>query len=76
MVQRGGGVLDIYVRPLTGFSSLACAVHISVAVGESMGANCVNTVAEHLSPILHQLTKARMDYKICSNYCLPRLVKV
>lgn len=34
-----------------------------------MGANLVNTVVEHLGPLVEELTQTRVGIKILSNLC-------
>ena len=47
-------------------------VEILMDVCESMGANIVNTVCEHLSSHLTELLKARSGLRILSNLCTER----
>jgi hydroxymethylglutaryl-CoA reductase len=47
-------------------------VEIFIDVCESMGANIVNTVCEHLSPHLNKLLNARSGLRILSNLCTER----
>lgn len=84
MVQRGGGVVDIKpktIRPESFSEIKACPgeklqiqliVEVFMDVCESMGANIVNTVCEHLSPKLEDLTGARSGLRILSNLCTER----
>ena len=47
-------------------------VEIFMDVCESMGANIINTICEHLSPKLQLLTGSRSGLRILSNLCTER----
>eukprot|EP01135_Chromosphaera_perkinsii_P007347 Nk52_evm1s799 gene=Nk52_evmTU1s799 len=49
-------------------------VHVHVDVQESMGANCVNTVAEGMTPLIEELTGIPAQLRILSNLCTGRMV--
>lgn len=49
-------------------------VHLIVDVCDAMGANLVNTMAEHLAPRIAELTGARIGLRILSNLCSERMV--
>ena len=82
MVARGGGCVDLEVR------SIACCashglrpdnlvvVHIYIHVGEAMGANIVDTVAEAVAPTLHQFVGGTIGVRILTNLPLRRKVRV
>ena len=77
MVQRGGGVLDLKFRKLhlaNGFDALA--VHLIIDVCDSMGANCVNTVAEGITSEIDAILNpnVRVLYRIVTNYTSHRIV--
>jgi hydroxymethylglutaryl-CoA reductase len=83
MVSRGGGVVDVKVRSLkakgkniknTGENLVneMVVVDLYINVCESMGANIVNTVAEHTAPLIEEITGARIGIKILSNLCSER----
>lgn len=76
MVKRGGGARAIQVRPLT---DTACGpmlvVHLLVEVGDAMGANAVNTIAEALAPSLEELTAGQVRLRILSNLADERLAR-
>eukprot|EP00158_Paraphelidium_tribonemae_P005672 Partr_v1_DN27457_c2_g1_i1_m71961 putative hydroxymethylglutaryl-CoA reductase, degradative family protein len=63
MVARGGGVVDAFVRSVTKWT----VIHLVVDVCESMGANCVNTVAEGVSPFIEQILGVAIGPCIVSN---------
>jgi hypothetical protein len=82
MLERGGGVIDIYARKLEPksiesayLSSNSISIHVVVDVCEAMGANCVNTIAEGISNYIEELTSGKVICKICSNLALSRNVK-
>jgi len=76
MVKRGGGARAIEVRPLP---DTACGpmlvVHLLVEVGDAMGANAVNTIAEALAPSLEELTAGQVRLRILSNLADERLAR-
>ncbi|MBP1686867.1 MAG: hydroxymethylglutaryl-CoA reductase, degradative [Deltaproteobacteria bacterium] len=76
MVKRGGGARAIEVRPLL---DTACGpmlvVHLLVEVGDAMGANAVNTIAEALAPSLEELTAGQVRLRILSNLADERLAR-
>lgn len=51
-------------------------VHLHVDVGDAMGANCANTVAEGIAPFLSKLSGARIGVRILSNLNVDRIAKV
>jgi len=72
MVARGGGCRDLEVRVLEGG---LVVVHIHVDVGEAMGANVVDTVAEATAPLLAEVVGGRMGLRILTNLPLRRLAR-
>lgn len=75
MVARGGGAKDLDVRVLDEALGIV-VVHIYVDVGDAMGANLVDTVAESVAPVVKQLVGGRIGLRILSNLPLRRTVKV
>jgi len=75
MVSRGGGCTDLDVRVLDEDSGMA-VVQIYVNVGDAMGANIVDTVAEAVAPRLHELLGGNIGLRILSNLSLRRMVRV
>jgi hydroxymethylglutaryl-CoA reductase len=71
MVKRGGGVEDVKCRNL---GKGQCSVDILINVCDSMGANLVNTVLEHVAPLIAEITGTRIGIKILTNLCLNRKV--
>ena len=76
MVRRGGGARRIEVRALP---ETACGpmlvVHLVVDVGDAMGANAVNSMAEALSPLIEQKTGGQARLRILSNLADQRLAR-
>ena len=84
MKNRGGGVIELIAKskPLTteirikypNISDMVI-VEFFVDVCESMGANIINTILEHIAPYIETLTHARVGIKILSNFCTERVAK-
>lgn len=47
-------------------------IDLHVDVKESMGANVINTIVEHVAPYIAKITLARVGIKILSNLCIYR----
>lgn len=75
MVRRGGGCRDLEVRVLSEEEGIVC-VHLYVDVGDAMGANIVDTVAEAVAPCVHELCGGRIGLRILSNLPVRRMVRV
>jgi len=76
MVKRGGGARAIKVRPLPATASgPMLVVHILVEVGDAMGANAVNTMAEELAPTVEELSGGEARLRILSNLADERLAR-
>ncbi|KAI1318619.1 hypothetical protein EDD11_006120 [Mortierella claussenii] len=50
-------------------------VHLHIDVGDAMGANCANTVAEGIAPFLAKLSGGRVGIRILSNLNMDRIAK-
>ncbi|KAI7824291.1 hydroxymethylglutaryl-CoA reductase [Gamsiella multidivaricata] len=50
-------------------------VHLHIDVGDAMGANCANTVAEGVAPFLSKLSGGRVGVRILSNLNVDRIAK-
>ncbi len=76
MVKRGGGARRIEARPLW---ETACGpmlvVHLVVDVGNAMGANAVNSMAEAISPLLEEISGGVARLRILSNLADERLAR-
>jgi len=75
MVARGGGSRDLDVRVLDEELGLL-VVHLYVDVGDAMGANVVDAVAEAVAPRIRELTGGSVGLRILSNLPLRRRVRV
>ena len=75
MVKRGGGCRDLDVRVLDADEGLI-VVHLYVDVGDAMGANVVDTVAEAVAPRVQELVGGEIGLRILSNLPLRRRIKV
>lgn len=71
MVARGGGCRDVTCRVLDAASG-AVVVEIGVDVGDAMGANMVDTVAEAVAPRVVELVGGEVALRILSNLALRR----
>jgi len=76
MVEIGGGPRDVEVRlihdsPIGSFIVL----HLIYDVRDSMGANTINSVMEHLGPIVEDLTGGRAHLAILSNLADRRITR-
>ncbi|HTN91774.1 MAG TPA: hydroxymethylglutaryl-CoA reductase, degradative [Sorangium sp.] len=75
MVARGGGCRDLEVRVLSAELGVL-VVHIYVEVGDAMGANLVDTVAEAVAPLVQRIAGGTLGLRILSNLTVRRLVRV
>ncbi|KAF9119905.1 hypothetical protein BGW39_011812 [Mortierella sp. 14UC] len=50
-------------------------VHLHIDVGDAMGANCANTVAEGIAPFLAKMSGGRVGVRILSNLNVDRIAK-
>ncbi|MDO9018282.1 MAG: hydroxymethylglutaryl-CoA reductase, degradative [Deltaproteobacteria bacterium] len=75
MVERGYGCRDLDVRVLDAAEGVV-VVHVYVDVGDAMGANMVDTVAEAVAPALHELIGGIIGLRILSNLPSRRRVSV
>ncbi len=76
MVARGGGPRDVQFRlieksPIGSF----IVIHVIYDVRDAMGANLINTIVEHLGPIIENLTGGRVHLTILSNLTDTRLAQ-
>lgn len=68
MARRGGGARDVEVRIVPApLGQTFVVVHLLVEVGDAMGANAVNTIAERTAPLLGRLAGGRPHLRILSN---------
>ena len=76
LVELGGGCIGIELHEFeqTPVGAML-VVHLLVDVRDAMGANTVNTMAEHLAPEIERLAGARGRLRILSNLADKRLVR-
>jgi len=74
MVARGGGCHALETRVLDHEEGIV-VVHVYVNVGDAMGANLVDTVAEAIAPRLVRLLGGRLGLRILSNLPARRRVR-
>ena len=67
LVEIGGGARDLIVRVIEGRRRTHVVVHLVVHVGDAMGANAVNTMAEALAPVLAEISGGRSLLRILTN---------
>ncbi|WP_105037040.1 hydroxymethylglutaryl-CoA reductase, degradative [Cryobacterium aureum] len=67
LVQVGGGARDLLVRTIHGILGDHLVVHLVVNVGDAMGANAVNTMAEAIAPRLAEIARGRSLLRILTN---------
>jgi hydroxymethylglutaryl-CoA reductase len=75
MVARGGGCCDLEARVVDAALGLL-VVHLYVDVGDAMGANIVDTVAEAVAPEVERRVGGQVGLRILSNLPLRRRVRV
>jgi hydroxymethylglutaryl-CoA reductase len=76
LVGLGGGARDLEVRVLPGLGSAMVVAHLVVDVGDAMGANAVNTMAEAIAPRVAEIAKGRVLLRILSNKADRRIARV
>jgi hydroxymethylglutaryl-CoA reductase len=68
MARRGGGARGVEARVLRApLGQDFLVVHLLVDVGDAMGANAINTIAEKTAPLLAELTGGTPHLRILSN---------
>lgn len=67
LVEIGGGARELIVRVIEGRRRTHVVVHLVVHVGDAMGANAVNTMAEALAPELARIAQGRSLLRILTN---------
>ena len=68
IVKRGGGAVDIETRVFrnTAIGDML-VIHLLYDARDAMGANAINTAAEHLAPKIETITGGRVNLRILSN---------
>ncbi|MGF6907759.1 hydroxymethylglutaryl-CoA reductase, degradative [Fusobacterium sp. PH5-44] len=75
LLKFGGGFHDIDVRILNTERGQMVILHLLINVGDAMGANAVNTMAEAVSPFIEEITGYKVDLRILSNLATYRLAR-
>ncbi|MBI2392687.1 MAG: hydroxymethylglutaryl-CoA reductase, degradative [Deltaproteobacteria bacterium] len=76
LVARGGGARSIEIRRLGTPADRMIVVDTFVDCRDAMGANLVNSVAEAIGDELAVIARGRVGFRILSNLCDRRKVKV
>jgi len=75
LVNLGGGCEDLEVHLFKETpAGPMLVIHLLVDVRDAMGANTVNTMAEHIAPLIEKLINGRVRLRILSNLADKRLV--
>ncbi len=75
LVKAGGGVRDIRTKIFKNKKIGFLRVHLIIDVGDAMGANTSDKMAERTAPLMEKITGGRALLKIVSNLAEERLVK-
>ncbi|MFH1978297.1 MAG: hydroxymethylglutaryl-CoA reductase, degradative [Candidatus Aenigmatarchaeota archaeon] len=75
LIKYGGGVTGINTRVIDTQKGKMLIVHLHVNVSDAMGANVINTMAEHVSSFLEKLTGGQVKLRIISNLAVKRLAR-
>ncbi len=70
--EMGAGAKDVEVRIFTGEHPMV-VLHLLVDVRDAMGANVVNSMCEHIAPLVEEITGARVNLRILSNLSTHRV---
>jgi hydroxymethylglutaryl-CoA reductase len=75
MVARGGGCRAVDCRVLDADEGLV-VLHVHVDVGDAMGANLCDTVAEAVAPVAREVLGGEIGLRILTNLAVQRTVRV
>ncbi len=75
LLEHGGGAIDLTAQELVLNTDLCLSIKLSVNVGDAMGANVVNTMAEYLAPLIQKVCGGQVRLCIVSNFSPERLVR-
>jgi hydroxymethylglutaryl-CoA reductase len=75
LIKLGGGAKDISSRVINTKRGNMVIIHIIVDVRDAMGANCVNTMAENITPLLEEISGGKARLRIISNLAVKRLAR-
>ena len=75
LCKLGGGIKDVEAREIDTKKGKMLIVHIIVDVRDAMGANCINTMSEAITPFLEEKTGGKAVLRIISNLADRRLAR-
>ena len=75
LVKFGGGFHDLDVRIIETKAGTMVILHLLVNVGDAMGANAVNSMAEAVAPYVEQITGGKVYLRNLSNLATYRLAR-
>jgi hydroxymethylglutaryl-CoA reductase len=75
LTDIGGGARDLEVRLVEGWFGTMVITHLIVDVGDAMGANTVNHMAEHIAPEIENLTGGKVYLRVVDNLAVHRLAR-
>lgn len=75
LVEIGGGAREIRVHIIAGSHTTHVVTHLLVDVGDAMGANAVNSMAEALAPQIAEISGGRSLMRILTNKADLRLAR-
>ncbi len=68
IVRRGGGAIDLELRPLRETSAGdMLVIHLLYDTRDAMGANAINSALEHIAPFIESISDGRVNLRILSN---------
>ena len=73
--KLGAGAKDMEAEIFEGFYGPMIVFRLIVDVRDAMGANVVNTMAEHIAPRIAELAEGRVCLRVVDNYAVRRLAK-
>ncbi len=71
----GGGAKNITTRTIATSRGIMLLCELAVDVRDAMGANIINTMAEHIAPMLEKITGGTAILRIVSNLAIHRMAK-
>jgi hydroxymethylglutaryl-CoA reductase len=76
MARRGGGARGVEARVVRApLETTFVVVHLVVDVGDAMGANAINTIAEGIAPLVARIAVGKPHLRILSNLSDRRLAR-
>ena len=70
--KMSAGAIDLEIRTFREIDDMI-VIHIFVDVRDAMGANVVNTMCEHVAPVVERITGGRAILRILSNLSVRRI---